>query len=89
MGYRKYHDAHPMTPNSERSDFMFNGSFVALVTPFTDHDGLDAEALDALVDFHLRQGSDGLVVAGTTGESATLGKDEFETLLAAVVREMG
>ncbi len=86
MGYRKYHDAHPMTPNPERADFMFNGSFVALVTPFTDDDRLDVEALDALVDFHLRQGTDGLVVAGTTGESATLGKDEFETLLAAVVR---
>ena len=86
MGYRKYHDAHPMTPNPERGNFMFNGSFVALVTPFTDDDRLDVEALDALVDFHLRQGTDGLVVAGTTGESATLGKDEFETLLAAVVR---
>jgi 4-hydroxy-tetrahydrodipicolinate synthase len=86
MGYRKYHDAHSMTPNPERGNFMFNGSFVALVTPFTDDDRLDVEALDALVDFHLRQGTDGLVVAGTTGESATLGKDEFETLLAAVVR---
>jgi 4-hydroxy-tetrahydrodipicolinate synthase len=88
MGYRKYHDAHPMTPNLTRSEFMFNGSIVALATPFTDHDGLDCAALDALVDFHLQQGSDGLVVAGTTGESATLLRDEFETLLAAVVRRV-
>ena len=67
---------------------MFNGSIVALVTPFTDQDAVDGAALDALVDFHLEQGSDGLVVAGTTGESATLGKDEFAALLAAVVRRV-
>ena len=48
MGYRKYHDAHPMTPHPERSNLMFNGSFVALVTPFTDQDRLDVAALDAL-----------------------------------------
>jgi 4-hydroxy-tetrahydrodipicolinate synthase len=88
MGYRKYHDAHPMTPQLKRSDYMFNGSIVALVTPFTGQNGIDGAALDALVDFHLEQGSDGLVVAGTTGESATLGKDEFEALLAAVVRRV-
>lgn len=93
MGHRKYHDAHPIAPNpsvaitrNERSDYMFNGSIVALVTPFTDQDRVDRTALDALVDFHLEQGTDGLVVAGTTGESATLGKDEFEDLLSAVLR---
>jgi 4-hydroxy-tetrahydrodipicolinate synthase len=67
---------------------MFNGSIVALVTPFTDQDAVDRAAVDALVDFHLQQGTDGLVVAGTTGESATLGKDEFATLLEAVVRRV-
>lgn len=71
---------------SERSKFMFNGSIVALVTPFTDQDRVDRAALDALVDYHLEEGSDGLVVAGTTGESAALGKDEFEDLLTAVLR---
>lgn len=88
MGYRKYHDAHPMTPTLTHGDTMFNGSIVALVTPFTDQDEVDAAALDALVDFHLEQGTDGLVVAGTTGESATLDKDEFTALLGAVVRRV-
>ena len=67
---------------------MFSGSIVALVTPFTDEGALDHSALEALLDFHLDQGSDGLVVAGTTGESATLSRPEFEDLLAAVLRRV-
>ena len=43
---------------------MFNGSFVALVTPFTEQGEIDFSALRQLVDFHLQQGSDGLVIAG-------------------------
>jgi 4-hydroxy-tetrahydrodipicolinate synthase len=93
MGHRKYHDAHPITPEpsvtitqTERNHYMFNGSIVALVTPFTDQDRVDRAALDALVDFHVEQGTDGLVVAGTTGESATLGKGEFDELLTIVLR---
>jgi 4-hydroxy-tetrahydrodipicolinate synthase len=65
---------------------MFTGSIVALVTPFTDRGGIDYAALDGLVDFHLQQGSDGLVVAGTTGESAALTRPEWRDLLAAVIR---
>jgi 4-hydroxy-tetrahydrodipicolinate synthase len=78
-----------MTPSSELGDSMFTGSIVALVTPFTDGGAVDYAALEALVDFHLEQGSDGLVVAGTTGESATLTKQEFRELLEAVVRRAG
>jgi len=65
---------------------MFKGSIAALVTPFTAAGGLDYVALDGLVDFHLEQGSDGLVVAGTTGESPTLSKAEWRDLLSAVIR---
>ena len=65
---------------------MFKGSIAALVTPFTAAGGLDHVALDGLVDFHLEQGSDGLVVAGTTGESPTLSKAEWRDLLSAVIR---
>lgn len=68
---------------------MFSGSIVALVTPFTDDGGVDYAALGGLLDFHRRQGSDGLVVAGTTGESATLGREEFRELLATVLHGVG
>jgi 4-hydroxy-tetrahydrodipicolinate synthase len=64
---------------------MFKGSIVALVTPFTPQGEIDFKALDALVDFHLGHGSDGLVVAGTTGESATLDRREFSALLGRVI----
>ena len=46
---------------------MFDGSIVALVTPFTDQGEVDVSALRRLVDFHLEQGTKGLVIAGTTG----------------------
>jgi len=78
-----------MTAFPGLGDSMFTGSIVALVTPFTDEGGVDYAALDGLVDFHLEQGSDGLVVAGTTGESATLTRQEFSDLLQAVVRRVG
>jgi 4-hydroxy-tetrahydrodipicolinate synthase len=77
-----------MTRFPEPGNPMFTGSIVALVTPFTDGGDPDYSALDALVDFHLRERSDGLVVAGTTGESATLGQAEFEQILTAVVRRV-
>jgi len=68
---------------------MFKGSIVALVTPFTGQGEIDLKALDALVDFHLANGTDGLVVAGTTGESATLDRQEFASLLPRVIERVG
>jgi 4-hydroxy-tetrahydrodipicolinate synthase len=64
---------------------MFNGSIVALVTPFDEAGEIDFAALAALVDFQLGAGTDALVVAGTTGESACLRAGEFQALLTAVV----
>jgi 4-hydroxy-tetrahydrodipicolinate synthase len=64
---------------------MFNGSIVALVTPFNGRGDIDFTALDRLVGFHLDQGTCGLVIAGTTGESATLSASEFRALLEWVV----
>src|SRR3989344_3054258 len=52
--------------------FMFHGSMVALVTPMHEDGSLDYAALRRLIDFHVEQGTDALVVVGTTGESATL-----------------
>jgi len=77
-----------MTAISGLGNSMFTGSIVALVTPFTDEGEVDYAALDGLVEFHLEQGSDGLVIAGTTGESATLTRQEFRQLLQAVVRRV-
>ena len=64
---------------------MLKGSLVALVTPFDDHNRVDYAALKRLIDFHVAEGSDGLVIAGTTGESATLARDEHVELINRAV----
>lgn len=64
---------------------MFKGSLVALATPFDSDNRVDFTALKALVDFHVGAGSDGLVVAGTTGEAATMNRDEHTEVVARVV----
>jgi len=64
---------------------MISGSLVALVTPMREDGAVDFPCLDRLVDWHVEQGTDALVVAGTTGESATLAKTEHVEVIAAVV----
>ncbi len=64
---------------------MFSGSMVAIVTPMTADGGLDWPAWDRLLDFHVREGSDGIVVAGTTGESPALSVEEVEELTRRAV----
>jgi len=51
---------------------MFKGSIVAIVTPMHEDGSLDLAAFRALIDFHIAQGTDGIVVVGTTGESPTV-----------------
>ena len=68
---------------------MFKGSLVALVTPFNDNNRVDYAALERLIDFHVSEGSNGLVIAGTTGESATLEKSEHVELIARAVELAG
>ena len=63
---------------------MFKGSMPALVTPFRDGE-VDFETLRALVDWHVAEGSSGLVPVGTTGESPTLSHEEHEQVIEAVV----
>ena len=60
---------------------MFKGSLVALVTPMLSDGAIDYPQLEALIDFHVEQGTDALVIAGTTGESATLSHSEHCVLL--------
>ena len=64
---------------------MFSGSMVAIVTPMTADGGLDWPAWDRLLDFHLREGTEGIVVGGTTGESPVLTADEIEQLAVRAV----
>ena len=64
---------------------MFKGSFPALVTPFKNGE-LDLETLKKLVEWHIAEGSHGLVPVGTTGESPTLTHTEHETVVEEVVR---
>jgi len=69
---------------------LFTGSGVALVTPFGADGGLDEKALGELVRFHLREGTDALVVNGSTGEASTMSPDEQRRaveVVAAAVRE--
>ncbi len=64
---------------------MFHGSLVALVTPFDGNNRVDYASLKRLIDFHVDQGSSGLVIAGTTGESPTLKRSEHIELIGRSV----
>ena len=64
---------------------MIQGSIVALVTPMSADGGLDFEALAGLIEFHIDQGTNALVIVGTTGESATLDHREHCEVIARSV----
>ena len=65
---------------------MFKGSNVALVTPFKNNE-LDEETYIKLINFHLENGTSGLVPAGTTGESPTLSHSEHEKVIELCIKE--
>jgi 4-hydroxy-tetrahydrodipicolinate synthase len=64
---------------------MFSGSIVALVTPMQADGTVDNGALDRLVDFHVSNGTNGIVAVGTTGESPTLSVEEHIDVVKRVV----
>jgi 4-hydroxy-tetrahydrodipicolinate synthase len=64
---------------------MFTGSMVALVTPFKEGK-VDWQTLEALVDFHIQNGTNGIVPCGTTGESATLDHKEHHEVIERVIK---
>lgn len=64
---------------------MFNGSMVAIITPFKN-DKIDYENLEELIEFHIKNGTNAIVPCGTTGESATLSHQEHKDLIAFVVK---
>ena len=65
---------------------MFKGSNVALITPFKNN-GLDEESYIKLIHFHIDNGTNGLVPAGTTGESPTLSHDEHQRVIDLCIKE--
>ncbi|MEL0131543.1 MAG: 4-hydroxy-tetrahydrodipicolinate synthase [Betaproteobacteria bacterium] len=64
---------------------MLIGSLVAIVTPMSDDGNIDYSAFKKLIDWHVESGTKGIVVAGTTGESATLTVEEHTSLIEAAV----
>lgn len=64
---------------------MINGSIVALITPMNSDGTVDYKSLENLVEYHIAQGTDGIVAVGTTGESATLpAKEHIEVVQQTV-----
>lgn len=66
---------------------VFTGSGVAIITPFTN-DGVDYPALSRLLDFQLENGTDAIIVCGTTGEAAAMSYAERARTIEAVVRHV-
>lgn len=67
---------------------MITGSLVALVTPMHPDGNIHWEQLDGLVDFHLQNGTHGIVAVGTTGESATLDPEEHCEVVGHIIKRV-
>lgn len=68
-------------------DKMLQGSYVALVTPFKNG-GIDWNALEGLIQYHLDEGTNGILLLGTTAETAALAQDEKDTLLRFAMQKI-
>ena len=64
---------------------MIKGSIVAIVTPMFEDGSLDRDSLRKLIDWHVAEGTDGIVIVGTTGESATVSPEEHVELIKLAV----
>lgn len=64
---------------------LFEGSGVAMITPFNDK-GIDYDKFEELIEWHIHEGTDAIVVCGTTGESATLPIEEHKSLIEFCVK---
>lgn len=60
---------------------LFKGSGVALVTPFDENNNINYEKVKELIEFHIANNTDAIIVCGTTGESSTLSNDEKKELI--------
>lgn len=66
---------------------MLKGSLVAIVTPMNEQGAVDLNALKNLVEWHIENGTHGIIAVGTTGESATLSIDEHVRVISEVVKQ--
>src|SRR3989338_5766819 len=66
---------------------MFNGSIVAIVTPFSNGK-IDENKLRELIEFQIKNGTSGIVPCGTTGESATLSFDEHDRVIEITIEQV-
>ena len=64
---------------------MFKGSLVAMITPFTESGKVDEKGIKELVEFHIKNGTDGIVPCGTTGESPTLSYEEHKKVIEVTI----
>ncbi len=65
---------------------MFKGSFVAMITPFTKNGEIDEKGIKELVEFHIQNGTNGIVPCGTTGESPTLSHEEHKKVVETTIK---
>jgi len=65
---------------------MFKGSLVAMITPFTENGEVDEQGIKELVEFHIKNGTNGIVPCGTTGESPTLSHEEHKKVVEITVK---
>ncbi len=69
--------------------FALQGSIAAMVTPFKSNGSIDYAALDKILDFHLENGTNGIVVCGTSGETPTLTEEEDARMFEYTVKRVG
>lgn len=67
---------------------LFQGSGVAIVTPFTEDDQVNYDKLGELLDWHVEQGTDAIIAVGTTGEAPTLEDDEHKKVIQFTVEKI-
>ncbi len=65
---------------------MFTGSIVAMITPFDQNNKIDEQGIKELVEFHIKNGTDGIVPCGTTGESPTLSHEEHKKVIELTIK---
>jgi len=72
--------------SSQGNTSQIQGSIVAIVTPMHEDGSLDFDSLTRLVEWHIAEGTDGIVAVGTTGESATLDVVEHASVIEHVIK---
>ena len=67
---------------------MFSGSIVAIITPLQKDGSLDQDALKSLIEWHIAEGTHGIVIMGTTGESGTVDSSDYELAIGMTVKQV-